>query len=189
MDFGIWSIGEFFIKEFKNSYGIAIGAAFAIFLIYLFTVSIGLTSRETSLGMLILIGILLSISMAGILNLTVFNRTYTLNGNHLQLELFWSYKAAFLEGNTSLREEIFCNILLFIPWGFLMSAAYPRFRKLWVVLVSGILLSGIVEFMQYALKLGLCEFDDVFNNTLGAVIGYGLYCMVKKRKKQEFDID
>lgn len=32
-----------------------------------------------------------------------------------------------------------------------------------------------IEIMQFVTGRGLMEFDDVFNNTVGAVVGYGIY--------------
>ena len=42
----------------------------------------------------------------------------------------------------------------------------------------GFIFSSVIELSQLALKRGLCEFDDVFHNTLGCVIGYGVGMMM-----------
>ncbi len=39
-------------------------------------------------------------------------------------------------------------------------------------------LSFAIESTQYVTKTGFAEFDDVFHNTLGCVIGYGIYLVV-----------
>lgn len=36
-------------------------------------------------------------------------------------------------------------------------------------------ISCVIEGLQLWLQKGLCELDDVFHNTLGAIVGYGLY--------------
>ena len=42
----------------------------------------------------------------------------------------------------------------------------------------GFIFSSVIELSQLLLKRGLCEFDDVFHNTLGCVIGYGVGVMM-----------
>lgn len=37
-----------------------------------------------------------------------------------------------------------------------------------------------IEFSQGVLDIGLCEFDDMFNNSLGALIGFGAIKLLKK---------
>ena len=97
-----------------------------------------------------------------------------------QFELFWSYKK-WLTGNWKLGREIFGNIGMFIPFGFLLSATMPlRKRLCLMVLVAGFLFSCIIEVLQFELMRGLFEFDDIFNNTLGAILGYLLYKFIAK---------
>ena len=50
---------------------------------------------------------------------TVFKRNIAIH--NAQFELFWSYKKWFA-GDTDLGQEIIANIVMFIPFGFLMSA-------------------------------------------------------------------
>ena len=37
-----------------------------------------------------------------------------------------------------------------------------------------------IEFLQYVTRRGLCEADDILNNAIGVVIGYGVYLVLKK---------
>lgn len=61
--------------------------------------------------------------------------------------------------------DIALNILLFIPFGFLVG------RKGWKAVLFGFLLSALIECAQYIFLLGYCEADDVLNNTIGCGIG------------------
>lgn len=84
------------------------------------------------------------------------------------LELFWSYRRMLETG--TLRMDVLYNIVLFVPLGFLACLLFPR--KGWMI---SFFLSACVEIqLQYVTGTGLCEFDDVFSNTLGGLIGYGL---------------
>ena len=53
-------------------------------------------------------------------------------------------------------------------------------RKLRMIVLSAIVLSFGIELIQLVFKLGLFEFDDIFHNVLGAMIGYGLSKCCKK---------
>ncbi len=70
--------------------------------------------------------------------------------------------------------EIFGNILLFLPFGFILKCLYPYKRNLTIV-VYGLLLSMGIEVTQLLLQIGICDVDDVILNTTGAVAGIFLY--------------
>ena len=86
---------------------------------------------------------------------------------HSNLDLFWSYRRMLETG--VLRMDVIYNIALFVPLGFLSFLLFPA--KGWII---SFLLSVCVEALQYVTGTGLCEFDDVFSNTLGGLIGFGL---------------
>ena len=114
--------------------------------------------------------IFLLVYIFSVLWFTVLKRS---TGYHVaQFELFWSYKRWFA-GDTDLGNEIMANIAMFIPFGFLVSSVLPTLnRKVRAGLVAGtaILFSLTIETLQLFLMRGLFEWDDVFSNTLGAVI-------------------
>lgn len=120
-------------------------------------------------------GILLSLSMASILTLTILGREYQPNGRRFEWEWFWSYKRAVVGGSMEMGVEIFLNILLFVPWAVLMPMVYKRFESFGWMMLTGLCLSAGIELVQGVFCLGLFEFDDMFNNTLGTAIGWGIY--------------
>ena len=63
-------------------------------------------------------------------------------------------------------QQIGCNILMLMPMGFLLP------WKLRIIFLIAIMFSAAIEITQYFTGRGLCEFDDVFHNTLGACIGF-----------------
>lgn len=83
------------------------------------------------------------------------------------LEIFWSYKQFF--SSQSLRLQILNNIWLFVPLGAVLFKLWP---KAWFLLVP-IVLSVLIEMIQYLTGLGYCELDDVISNSLGGVLGFG----------------
>ena len=100
-----------------------------------------------------------------------------------ELQLFWSYRAWIFGKNIALGMEILNNILLFFPLGFVLTDALAGCRLWTVVLISGVI-SSLVELSQLYFKLGLFEFDDIFNNILGAVLGWCMFCMLRSIGKK-----
>lgn len=119
--------------------------------------------------------LILILYMIVILYLTIFDR----NPNKVRtmnLVPFWSYSNIALP---QYRWQIYMNIFLFIPFGFMFT--YATGHKLLITLIAGIVFSIIIEIIQYIWALGLCEFDDVFHNSLGTLLGYVYRTILKKR--------
>lgn len=91
-------------------------------------------------------------------------------GAHFQPQLFWSWREWEKQKN-----QILTNILMFIPVGVLAGRVW-KWRGMWVA--AG--MSCSIEILQLVSKRGLCEFDDVFHNVLGAVIGICVMMVVDK---------
>lgn len=90
---------------------------------------------------------------------------------------FWSYVAA-INGEEELLSENILNVIVFIPIGFLFGYTST---KPWIrALIIGIFISVSIEGLQFLLKRGFSELDDVFHNTLGFMIGYSFYALSRK---------
>lgn len=87
--------------------------------------------------------------------------------------LFWSY------GHPNSFMEIFLNVVAFIPLGILLREAFVKI-PIWKVTIFGFIFSIIIETLQFLLKKGFSETDDVIHNTLGCVIGAVLSLFVTK---------
>lgn len=104
--------------------------------------------------------------LALLLFFTILNRTPSVERSII-ITPFWSYGQFY---RRAIRHEVLLNIFLFIPFGFLLPwATKLSFKK---TLLIGFVFSTLIEATQYIFYLGLCEFDDVFHNTLGTAIGY-----------------
>lgn len=93
------------------------------------------------------------------------------------VEPLWSYDSI-QDGNSVLIAENFMNVVAFIPIGFLLGCSFRKMR-LWKVLLIGICISATVEGLQFYCKRGFAEIDDVLHNTLGCIIGYGVYSLLR----------
>lgn len=63
------------------------------------------------------------------------------------------------------------NIALFLPFGFLFPAVFPKCRFLGLTILLGFLTSVTIETVQLFILRGT-DIDDVILNTLGTFIGY-----------------
>ena len=95
------------------------------------------------------------------------------------LELFWSYRAAKAQQSEFLAVQIFINMLVLIPAGFLFPLAVPcaRFKH---TFFFGLLCTGTIEVLQLVLQRGLFEWDDIIHNMVGVCVGYGIYWIVRR---------
>ena len=92
----------------------------------------------------------------------------------VELRLFWSYRQFFK--SDTLRIEILNNIWIFVPFG---AGLRSIFNKKWTYLF--ILLCPVcIEVVQGIWGLGLCEFDDIFSNTFGGIIGLLMACEIER---------
>ena len=87
--------------------------------------------------------------------------------NDYSVGFFISYSNIFT--SAAYRQEIINNIWLFVPLGVALNNS--KYNHLWLGAVG---LSIIIELLQLIFGLGYCELDDVINNSLGAIIGYGM---------------
>lgn len=107
---------------------------------------------------------------------TVFFREYSENVGH-DFSPFWSYEAIGNGRNDLLAENIM-NVVVFVPVGLLLSCAPCRLK--WrIVLLIGFVISVSIETLQYIFHKGFSEFDDVFHNTLGCMIGIMIVAIIK----------
>ena len=79
------------------------------------------------------------------------------------------------------------NVCLFIPSGIILPILYRRLNKFWKVTAAGALLSLCVELLQLPFFTRATDVDDLLLNTLGVMLGYGLYALCGKAKTKRPD--
>ena len=72
------------------------------------------------------------------------------------------------------------NVVLFIPTGIILPILYKRLNSFWKVTLTGFLISLSIEILQLPLVSRLSDVDDLILNTLGVMIGFGVYALVKR---------
>lgn len=75
------------------------------------------------------------------------------------------------------------NVLLFIPYGFLGAWTSGRLRRILLCGVFGFLTSVGIESLQLVTRRGFFQIDDILTNTLGTVIGCGIFCIIFHNNK------
>lgn len=77
-------------------------------------------------------------------------------------------------------KNLACNLIMFIPYGFLIPAFWKNVHHRGLkIVISGCILSIVIEVLQYITAFGQMDIDDVILNTLGVVIGYELFRLIK----------
>lgn len=129
-----------------------------------------------------------------LMRITVFRSGFQLgnlcqNGT-INLTLFESYVP--LLKSLDFKRIIYLfvgNIIWFVPLGFYLGRFGGRKWKVWQIWLSGLLLSFLIEFLQYVFGTGVSELDDLILNSLGAWIGAllekGIRGMRKGRRADE----
>lgn len=95
-------------------------------------------------------------------------------GERQFLGLFEYYGKIFLSSEA--REDIVKNIWLFIPLGTILYGIYPKR----VILLVPIVLSIVIEGIQFIAGIGFCEIDDVISNNLGGCFGFYIGKLTKE---------
>ena len=66
------------------------------------------------------------------------------------------------------------NFVLFMPMGALLPCVFKRLDRFWKVTLCVLIMVISVEIMQFALRVGIIDVDDVIFNLSGAMIGCGI---------------
>jgi len=80
------------------------------------------------------------------------------------------------------------NVLLFVPAGFFLHG--PLKRKAWTSFLIVVAFCVAMEALQYVLRMGHCDVDDVILNALGTALGLAIAAILNaiakpKKKKKE----
>ena len=88
------------------------------------------------------------------------------------LQLFRAWREAYQRFTLQIWLNVLLNIALFVPLGFLLPLLTKLFRKWYAALGAGFGVSLLIELTQLFTGSGMCDVDDLFTNTLGAMLGW-----------------
>lgn len=85
----------------------------------------------------------------------------------VNLTFFGTYSAS-----PRAQAYMFENILLFIPFGFLLPLLSKRLNRFTSTLILGMTFSLIIETLQFITQRGYFQLDDIWLNTVGSILGF-----------------
>lgn len=117
-----------------------------------------------------------------ILYITVLGR-YTFDGYRARVVLFESYRQLFATGNIFELKGIIYNIIMFIPFSFLVAELLKDKKPIFFSICAGVLFTFLIEFLQFVSHTGTFEIDDIIHNTFGVIIGLTIWNIVYKLRQ------
>ena len=93
--------------------------------------------------------------------------------------VLFSYADTFFQ-NRMIRVEVINNVWLFVPFGIGMYRIYQKKS----IFALAFIFSILIEITQYITGLGVAEFNDVFENTMGGILGVILSSILLKQIKK-----
>jgi len=77
-------------------------------------------------------------------------------------------------------DNLFGNVLLFLPFGILIKPAFPKINNVGYVILHSFWFSLGIELFQLVTHFGAFDVDDLILNCLGAMLGYLVYWILEK---------
>lgn len=104
------------------------------------------------------------------------------------LEAFQEIKRAWYCFQTGNMQYFFLNVVMnvaaFAPFGFFLPIISTRHKKFISVFLLSLELTLAIESLQLFFKVGIFDVDDIIMNTLGGVIGYLVYYIVRNMERK-----
>ena len=89
-------------------------------------------------------------------------------------------------GDYEIKSEMWLNLIgncaMFIPTGIIVPILYPNCKSFKKTVLTGFLISLVIEVIQLPFAVRCSDVDDLILNTAGCIIGYGIYALTKRRK-------
>lgn len=77
--------------------------------------------------------------------------------------------------------NLFGNLALLLPLGLLGPIAFPALARWWRIALVALLISTAIELTQLAVPDRSADIDDVIINVLGALLGFAMWRVVRRR--------
>lgn len=78
-------------------------------------------------------------------------------------------------------ENLFGNILIFIPFGYLLPGAFSRYRNFFFFFAGTFFFVLGIEVFQLFSAFGAFDVDDLILNCFGGLIGYVTFMIIDKK--------
>lgn len=84
-------------------------------------------------------------------------------------------------------DNLFGNILAFMPFGILIPLSFPEMDRWWEALLHSFWLSLCIELFQLVSHFGAFDVDDILLNTIGGLLGFGIFRLVRMLYRRKHD--
>lgn len=109
----------------------------------------------------------------------------TINTLTVNAEFNWIPLIDIVNGPAEYIKNTVLNIILFVPFGFLLFAVWSKYRPLKITFFTGLGLSLIIEILQI-FSYRFTDVDDLLTNTAGTMMGYCLSRMYAENLRIKF---
>ena len=83
-----------------------------------------------------------------------------------------------------MKVNLIGNTAMFIPIGIIWPAVYRKLNTHKKVITAGVGFSLFIEILQLPFYDRVTDIDDLILNSLGFLLGYGIYLLAKRSKKK-----
>lgn len=102
---------------------------------------------------------------------------------HLFREIKRFYEYRYELGFETVIINLVGNVLVFMPLGIILPVIQKRKASFLRIFLTSFSFSLVIETLQLLFRVGTFDVDDLLLNTLGGILGYGIYSLWKKVKK------
>ena len=87
------------------------------------------------------------------------------------------------DSKRDLMLNVIGNVAMFIPSGIVLPIVYKRLDTFGKVILAGAGISLCIEILQLPFSVRATDIDDLILNTIGVIIGYGIYALIRSVRR------
>lgn len=78
------------------------------------------------------------------------------------------------------------NVVGFLPFGAILPVLKRNMRSFWKILLLSFEFTAVIEVTQLITRVGSFDVDDMILNTLGGVLGYGIFTLCNRLRRKYY---
>ncbi len=87
-------------------------------------------------------------------------------------------------GTYAVLTNLVGNVIGFLPLGAILPVLKGSMRRFWKVALLSFEFSALIEVTQLITKVGCFDVDDIILNTLGGMLGYGVFAVCNRLRRK-----
>lgn len=142
--------------------------------------------KKMTAKQLIMIGLIAGYLIM-VMGLTFLNRPSGMF-HSFNFSILSSYKEAWNNFDVRTWQSLIFNIIMFVPLGILLPIVHKRFQNITFTLAAGLMLTLLIELLQFVTASGVFDLADIFNNLMGTLVGYSIVMTTINLKKRRYRV-